>query len=77
MNSVGLPNMYWQLLPPSSGGYSYNPNNDSGDPFGIYTNSGVHLAGPINGATSSGAAQDWTGRRVERQWVTAAIEDKE
>ncbi|KAM0080939.1 hypothetical protein ACKRZS_006901 [Fusarium odoratissimum] len=61
MNSAGLPNMYWQLLPPSSGGCSYNPKNDAGDPFGIYTNSGVNLAGPINGATSSGAAQDWTG----------------
>ncbi|EWZ30500.1 hypothetical protein FOXYS1_5784 [Fusarium oxysporum] len=60
MNSAGLPNMYWQLLPPSSGGCSYNPKNDAGDPFGIYTNSGVNLAGPINGATSSGAAQDWT-----------------
>ncbi|KAF4439036.1 glycoside hydrolase family 5 [Fusarium acutatum] len=62
MNSVGLPNMYWQLLPPSSGGCSYNPKNDAGDPFGIYTNSGANLAGPINGATSSGAAQDWTGK---------------
>ncbi|KAF5978567.1 glycoside hydrolase family 5 [Fusarium coicis] len=61
MNSVGLPNMYWQLLPPSSGGCSYDPRNDAGDPFGIYTNSGVNLAGPINGAASSGAAQDWTG----------------
>ncbi|EXA35019.1 hypothetical protein FOQG_08867 [Fusarium oxysporum f. sp. raphani 54005] len=61
MNSAGLPNMYWQLLPPSSGGCSYNPKNDAGDPFGIYTNSGVNLAGPINDATSSGAAQDWTG----------------
>ncbi|KAJ0153432.1 Uncharacterized protein HZ326_4155 [Fusarium oxysporum f. sp. albedinis] len=61
MNSAGLPNMYWQLLPPSSGGCSYNPKNDAGNPFGIYTNSGVNLAGPINGATSSGAAQDWTG----------------
>ncbi|KAG7409852.1 hypothetical protein Forpe1208_v011078 [Fusarium oxysporum f. sp. rapae] len=61
MNSAGLPNLYWQLLPPSSGGCSYNPKNDAGDPFGIYTNSGVNLSGPINGATSSGAAQDWTG----------------
>ncbi|KAH7150925.1 glycoside hydrolase superfamily [Fusarium sp. MPI-SDFR-AT-0072] len=60
MNSAGLPNLYWQLLPPSSGGCSYNPKNDAGDPFGIYTNSGVNLSGPINGATSSGAAQDWT-----------------
>ncbi|KAF4953788.1 hypothetical protein FGADI_5781 [Fusarium gaditjirri] len=65
MNSVGLPNMYWQLLPPSSGGCSYNPKDDAGDPFGIYTNSEVNLAGPINSATSSGAAQDWTGIRIE------------
>ncbi|KAG5825425.1 hypothetical protein H9Q74_004482 [Fusarium xylarioides] len=61
MDSVSLPNMYWQLLPPSSGGCSYNPKDNSGDPFGIYTNAGVNLAGLINGATSSGAAQDWTG----------------
>ncbi|KAJ6195927.1 glycoside hydrolase superfamily [Bipolaris maydis] len=61
MNSIGLPHLYWQLLPPSTGNCNYDPKQDSGDPFGIYTNSGVNLAGPINAATSSGAAQDWTG----------------
>ncbi|KAF4342794.1 glycoside hydrolase family 5 [Fusarium beomiforme] len=61
MNSVGLPNVYWQILPPSSGSCDYNPKNDGGDPFGIYTNSGVNLVGPIKAATSSAAAQDWTG----------------
>ncbi|EMD63969.1 glycoside hydrolase family 5 protein [Bipolaris sorokiniana ND90Pr] len=58
MDSVGLPHLYWQLLPPSTGNCNYDPKQDSGDPFGIYTNSGVNLAGPINAATSSGAAQD-------------------
>lgn len=61
MNSVGLPGMYWQILPPATSGCSYNPSQDSGDKFGIFYNSGVNLAGPINGATGVKAAQDWTG----------------
>jgi len=61
MNQAGLPHVYWQILPPANGGCSYDPKNDSGDHFGIFTNSGVNLAGPLNGATAVNAAQDWTG----------------
>ena len=61
MNSVGLPNLYWQILPPASSGCSYQPSQDSGDPFGIFDNSGTDFAGAINGATGVGAAQDWSG----------------
>lgn len=61
MNSVGLPQLYWQILPPATSSCSYSPNKDSGDPFGIFDNSGVNLAGPINAATGVKAAQDWTG----------------
>lgn len=61
MNSVGLPSMYWQILPPAVSGCPYDPKNDAGDKFGIFYNSNVNLAGPMNGATGVGAAQDWTG----------------
>ncbi|GAB7362636.1 hypothetical protein MBLNU230_g2946t1 [Neophaeotheca triangularis] len=61
MNSVGLPSMYWQILPPATNSCPYNPSQDSGDRFGIFYNSGVNLRGPINGATGINAAQDWTG----------------
>lgn len=58
MNSAGLPNMYWQILPAGQGSCPYT---DDGDPFGLPDNSGVNLGGPINAATGVGAAQDWTG----------------
>lgn len=61
MNSVGLPSMYWQILPPATSSCSYSPNKDGGDPFGIFYNSGTNFAGPMNGATGVTAAQDWTG----------------
>lgn len=60
MNSVGLPSMYWQILPPATSSCPYDPKKD-GDPFGIFDNSGTSFAGPINGATGVKAAQDWTG----------------
>ncbi|KXJ97262.1 glycoside hydrolase superfamily [Microdochium bolleyi] len=60
MNSVGLPSVYWQILPAQNGGCSYDPKNDGGDPFGIFAGGGVSLAG-INAATGVAAAQDWTG----------------
>lgn len=61
MNSVGLPSMYWQILPPATSSCPYNPSQDSGDKFGIFCNSGTNLRGPINDATIVQAAQDWTG----------------
>jgi mannan endo-1,4-beta-mannosidase len=61
MNSVGLPNLYWQILPPVASGCSYSPESDSGDHFGIFDDSAVDFATAINGATGVGAAQDWTG----------------
>lgn len=61
MNKAGLPSMYWQILPPATSSCGYSPKSDSGDPFGIFYNSGVNLGGPINGATGVNAAQDWTG----------------
>ena len=61
MNSVGLPSMYWQILPPAVASCPYDPKQDSGDKFGIFYDSGVDLAGPMNRATGVGAAQDWTG----------------
>lgn len=61
MNSVGLPSLYWQILPPAVSGCPYNPAQDEGDKFGIFYNGGVDLKGGIDGATGVGAAQDWTG----------------
>ena len=61
MNSVGLPSMYWQILPPATSSCPYNPSQDSGDPFGIFYNSGVDLASPMKGSTNVQAAQDWAG----------------
>lgn len=61
MNSVGLPSMYWQILPPATSSCGYSPKDDSGDTFGIFYNSGTNFAGPMNGATGVQAAQDWTG----------------
>lgn len=60
MNSVGFPSMYWQILPAAVDECPYDPAND-GDPFGIFTDSNVDLAGPMNAATEVTAAQDWTG----------------
>ena len=61
MNSAGLPQLYWQILPPAVSDCPYDPSQDSGDKFGIFYDSGVDLAGPINDATQANAAQDWTG----------------
>lgn len=61
MNSAGLPSLYWQILPPAVSSCPYNPSQDSGDKFGIFTNSGVDLRGGINGATGVAAAQSWSG----------------
>lgn len=61
MNSAGLPSLYWQILPAGSSECPYDPSQHSGDKFGIFDNSDVDLAGPINGATVVSAAQDWTG----------------
>ena len=60
MNRAGLPSVYWQIMPAQNGGCSYNPQNDAGDPFGIFAGGSVSLAG-INAATGVEAAQDWTG----------------
>lgn len=61
MNSVGLPSMYWQILPPAVEECPYDPVEDEGDHFGIFTDSNVDLAGPMHDATGVPAAQDWTG----------------
>ncbi|KJX97184.1 glycoside hydrolase family 5 protein [Zymoseptoria brevis] len=62
MNSVGLPSLYWQILPPGEGSCEgYDPKTDKDDHFGIFQDSGTDLAGPMNGATGMQAAQDWTG----------------
>lgn len=60
MNSVGLPSLYWQILPPAADGCSYNPAQDEGDKFGIFFDSGIDFKGPMSGASESTAAQDWT-----------------
>lgn len=61
MNAAGLPGLYWQILPPVSGGCSYDPKTDNGDHFGIFTDGSVDLASPIKEAASSTGAQDWKG----------------
>lgn len=61
MNSVGLPGIYWQILPPVVEGCPYDPAEDEGDHFGIFTDSGVDLCGPMKEATEVTAAQDWSG----------------
>lgn len=59
-NSVGLPNMYWQIILPAVEGCEYDAASDSGDQFGIvYNNSGVDISGAMYDASSSDALQDW------------------
>lgn len=61
MNSVGLPSLYWQIIPPAVEGCEYDPAKDSGDPFGIVYGSGVDLEGPLHEAAQSPALQNWAG----------------
>jgi mannan endo-1,4-beta-mannosidase len=59
MNGAGLPQLYWQILPPASNSCPYSPSQDNDDKFGIFDNA-VDFSG-INAATGVKAAQDWTG----------------
>ncbi|KAI6081001.1 glycoside hydrolase [Hypoxylon rubiginosum] len=59
MNKVGLPFLYWQIVPPKT--CSYDPIADADDSFSIFTDSGVDIGGPMKKASSTTGLQDWTG----------------
>lgn len=59
MNKVGLPWLYWQVVPAQT--CDYDPKNDGGDSFSIFQGSGVDIAGPMKAASSANCLQDWTG----------------
>ncbi|KAI0903160.1 glycoside hydrolase [Ustulina deusta] len=59
MNKVGLPWLYWQIVPVET--CSYDPKNDAGDSFSIIMGSGVDVASAMKGACQTTGLQDWTG----------------
>ncbi|KAI1630682.1 glycoside hydrolase superfamily [Biscogniauxia mediterranea] len=60
INKIGLPGVYWQILPPKNADCPYDPSQD-GDPFGIFMDSGVDIAGPMQEAAKTPGLQDWAG----------------
>ncbi|CAJ2505938.1 Uu.00g000680.m01.CDS01 [Anthostomella pinea] len=61
INSVAVPNLYWQFLPKQDSGCSYDPKNDSGDKFGIYVESDTDIAAVMKQSSDADAKQDWSG----------------
>ncbi|KAI1366804.1 glycoside hydrolase [Xylaria arbuscula] len=59
MNKVGLPWLYWQIVPAKT--CDYDPKNDGSDSFSIFQGSGVDIAGPMKAASSASGLQDWSG----------------
>ncbi|KAI1347141.1 glycoside hydrolase [Xylaria sp. FL0043] len=59
MNKVGLPWLYWQIVPAET--CNYDPKNDGDDSFSIFQGSGVDIASAMKGASSTSGLQDWTG----------------
>lgn len=58
-NSVGLPNLYWEIILPDVQQCKYHAVTDTGDQFGIVYNSGVNVSGAMHEASKSDALQDW------------------
>ncbi|KAI0555793.1 glycoside hydrolase [Xylaria curta] len=59
MNKVGLPWLYWQIVPAEV--CNYDPKNDGSDSFSIFMGSNVNVASAMKGATQVTGLQDWTG----------------
>ncbi|KAI0410875.1 glycoside hydrolase [Xylaria grammica] len=59
MNKVGLPWLYWQIVPAEK--CNYDPKNDEGDSFSIFMGSQVDMASAMKGATQVNGLQDWKG----------------
>ncbi|KAI1182478.1 glycoside hydrolase [Nemania serpens] len=59
MNKVGLPWLYWQIVPTKT--CNYDPKNDQSDSFSIFVGSGVDVASAMKGATQVTGLQDWKG----------------
>ncbi|KAI0975228.1 glycoside hydrolase [Xylaria arbuscula] len=59
MNKVGLPWVYWQIVPAET--CSYDPKNDGDDSFSIFQGSNVDVASAMKAASSATGLQDWTG----------------
>lgn len=55
MNGIGIPWLYWQVLPHET------CSDSSNDGFGIFIDSGVDFADQFKGASSATGLQDWTG----------------
>ncbi|KAI0117633.1 glycoside hydrolase [Hypoxylon sp. NC0597] len=58
MNKVGLPWLYWQIVPAES--CNYDPTQDEDDSFSIFVNSNVDIGGAMRGAASTPGLQDWS-----------------
>ncbi|KAI1424971.1 glycoside hydrolase [Xylaria sp. FL1777] len=59
MNKVGLPWLYWQIVPAET--CSYDPKNDQSDSFSIIMGSGVDVASAMKKAAQVSGLQDWKG----------------
>ncbi|KAF2969585.1 hypothetical protein GQX73_g4001 [Xylaria multiplex] len=59
MNKVGLPWLYWQVVPAAK--CSYDPENDQSDSFSIFQGSRVDVASAMKRATQVSGLQDWKG----------------
>lgn len=59
MNSVGLPWLYWQILPAKTCEGSIN--DDSSHAFGIEIGNGADIRTPLHQASRATGLQDWTG----------------
>ncbi|KAI0165891.1 glycoside hydrolase family 5 protein [Xylariaceae sp. FL1272] len=60
IDAGGIPNLYWQFLPPQNSACPYDPVNDNDDHFGIYVNGDVDLKSAVQKANSATAKQDWS-----------------
>ncbi|KAI8626914.1 glycoside hydrolase family 5 protein [Xylariaceae sp. FL1651] len=60
INSFGIPNLYWQFLPPQNSACPYDPKTDSGDHFGIFVGGAADIASVVSQTNNANAKQDWS-----------------
>ncbi|KAI1265209.1 glycoside hydrolase family 5 protein [Xylariaceae sp. FL1019] len=60
IDAGGIPNLYWQFLPPQNSACPYDPKNDDGDHFGVYVGGDVDIKSAVQKANSATAKQDWS-----------------
>jgi mannan endo-1,4-beta-mannosidase len=60
INSVAIPSLYWQFLPPQNTACPYDPKTDSGDHFGIFVKGAGDIGSVVSQANNANARQDWS-----------------